>query len=176
QFTSNGKQQVTITYEDQTTTTTVTVFGLQSITVTNGPTKTEYTTGETFDTAGIELTATYTDGSNKKDVTGITTNITASSEAFQTAGPSIPVTITYTNDYGQTASTTVNVKVTQVGIESDDNYTIPGNVISDLETSLRYQVDQKVAGQGYTIDTPTVFVNKKVLQKGSKKVSTFNTQ
>ena len=154
-FTSNGKQQVTITYEDQTTTTTVTVFGLQSITVTNGPTKTEYTTGETFDTAGIELTATYTDGSNTKDVTGITTNIAASSEPFQTAGSSIPVTITYTNDYGQTASTIVNVKVTQVGIESEDNYKIPANVISELEASLRQQVDQKVAGQGYTIDTQT---------------------
>lgn len=155
QFTSNGKQQVTITYEDQTTTTTVTVFGLQSITVTDGPTTTEYTTGETFDTAGIVLTATYTDGSNTKDVTDITANITASSEAFQTAGENIPVTITYTNDYGQTASTTVNVKVTQVGIESEDNYTIPAEVIAKLEASLRQQVDQKVAGQGYTIDTQT---------------------
>ena len=155
-FTSNGKQQVTITYEDQTTTTTVTVFGLQSITVTDGPTTKEYTTGETFDTAGIVLTATYTDGSNtKKDVTGITTSIAASSEPFQTAGSSIPVTITYTNDYGQTAYTIVNVKVTQVGIESEDNYTIPANVISELEASLRYQVNQKVAGQGYMIDTQT---------------------
>ena len=155
QFTSNGKQQVTITYEDQTTTTTVTVFGLQSITVTNGPTKTEYTTGETFDTAGIELTATYTDGSNTKDVTGIKTYITASSEPFQTPNDSTEVTITYTNDYGETASTTVPVKVTQVGIESEDNYTIPANVISGLEASLRYQVDQKVTPQGYTVDSQT---------------------
>lgn len=151
-FTSNGKQQVTITYEDQTTTTTVTVFGLQSIAVTNGPTKTEYTTGETFDTAGIELTATYTDGSNTKNVTGIKTNITANSEVFTTLGESIPVTITYTNDYGEMASTTVSVKVTPVGIESEDDYEIPTNTIAEIESAF----NQKIADiTGYTVDTQT---------------------
>lgn len=155
QFTSNGKQQVTITYEDQTTTTTVTVFGLQSITVTKGPTKTEYTTGETFDTAGIGLTATYTDGSNTKDVTGIKTNITANSEAFTTPGESIPVTITYTNDYGETASTTVSVKVTPVGIESDDNYEIPAGVVAQLENAFQQKIAAKAQQGGYTLDTQT---------------------
>lgn len=155
QFTSYGQQQVTITYEDQTTTTTVTVFGLQSITVTKGPTTTEYTTGETFDTAGIVLTATYTDGSNTKDVTGIKTNITASSEAFTTPGESIPVTITYTNDYGQTASTTVSVKVTPVGIESDDNYEIPADVVAQLENAFQQKIATKAQQGGYTLDTQT---------------------
>lgn len=160
QFTSNGNQQVTITYEDQTTTTTVTVFGLQSITVTDGPTTKEYTTGETFDTAGIVLTATYTDGSNtKKDVTGITTKIAASSEPFQTAGSSIPVTITYTNDYGQTASTTVSVKVSPVGIESEDNYEIPASAIVGIETAFKNKIEEI---SGYTVDTrtdPTIQIN-----------------
>lgn len=152
QFTSNGKQQVTITYEDQTTTTTVTVFGLQSITVTKGPTKTEYTTGETFDTAGIELTATYTDGSNTKDVTGIKTDITASSEPFQTPNDSTEVIITYTNDYGETASTTVSVKVSPVGIESEDDYEIPTDTIAAIESTF----NQKIADiTGYTVDTQT---------------------
>lgn len=159
QFTSNGNQQVTITYEDQTTTTTVTVFGLQSITVTKGPTTTEYTTGETFDTAGIELTATYTDGSNTKDVTGIKTYITASSEPFQTPNDSTEVTITYTNDYGQTASTTVSVKVSPVGIESEDNYEIPASAIVGIETAFKNKIEEI---SGYTVDTrtdPTIQIN-----------------
>ena len=152
QFTSYGQQQITITYEDQTTTTNVTVFGLQSITVTNDPTTTEYTTGETFDTAGIELTATYTDGSNTKDVTGIKTDITASSEPFQTPNDSTEVIITYTNDYGETASTTVSVKVTPVGIESEDDYEIPTDTIAAIESTF----NQKIADiTGYTVDTQT---------------------
>lgn len=159
QFTSYGQQQITITYEDQTATTTVTVFGLQSITVTDGPARTEYTTGETFDTAGIELTATYSDGPNTKDVTGITTGITASSEAFTTSGENIQVQITYTNDYGQTASTTVSVKVTPVGIESDDNYEIPASAIVGIETAFKNKIEEI---RGYTVDTrtdPTIQIN-----------------
>lgn len=174
QFTSNGKQQVTITYEDQTTTTTVTVFGLQSITVTKGPTKTEYTTGETFDTAGIELTATYTDGSNTKDVTGIKTNITASSEAFTTPGESIPVTITYTNDYGETASTTVSVKVTPVGIESDDNYEIPAGVVAQLENAFQQKIAAKAQQGGYTLDTQTDPVIQIKLNQAMKAFAVVN--
>lgn len=152
QFTSYGQQQITITYEDQTTTTNVTVYGLQSITVTGDPTRKEYTTGETFDTAGIVLTATYTDGSQTKDEPDIRTNITASSEPFQTPNDSTEVTITYTNDYGQTAYTTVSVKVSPVGIESDDNYEIPAGVVASLEASFRNQVEQKATDDGYTLD------------------------
>ena len=152
QFTSHGQQQVTIAYEDQTTTTTVTVISLQSITVTDGPTKTEYTTGETFNTAGIVLTASYTDGSNTTEVTGITENITASPEAFTTSGDNIQVQITYTNDYGQKASTVVSVNVTPVGIESEDDYEIPSTTIAAVENAFNQKIDDIT---GYTVDTQT---------------------
>lgn len=149
-FESAGKQQVTITYKGQTTTAAVDVFGLQSITVTSDPAKTAYTTGETFETAGIVLTATYSDGASAITVTNITNNITASTEAFTTPNDKTPVTITYTNEHGQTASTKVFVKVSPVSIESDDDYEIPANVVASLENTFK---NKTAAITGYTVDT-----------------------
>ena len=37
---------------------------VESISCTNPPTKTEYSAGETFDPAGMEITARYTDGTH----------------------------------------------------------------------------------------------------------------
>ncbi len=58
---------VTISYGGQTTTFTVTVKAKEvtGIAVTKQPTKASYTVGETFSAAGLEVTATYDDGSTK---------------------------------------------------------------------------------------------------------------
>jgi hypothetical protein len=75
---------------------------LSSIAVTKNPTKTEYTVGETLATAGLTLTATYSDKSTKT----ITTGFTPSPTTLSTAGTQT-TTVTYE---GKTASFTVTVK------------------------------------------------------------------
>lgn len=58
-----GDTEVTVSYQDKTATTSVTVSRvLQSITVTTLPDKTTYVHGDTFDATGMVVEATYTDG------------------------------------------------------------------------------------------------------------------
>ena len=57
-----GAQTVTFTYGGQTTSTTVYVGELSGIAITTPPTKTEYNQGQTFDPAGMVVTATYNAG------------------------------------------------------------------------------------------------------------------
>ena len=152
-FDTAGSTTVTIAYEDKTTTTTVTVIKLESIVVTTGPSKTEYTAGETFSTDGIVITAKYSDGSEQ---TGISDSITSDPENLTTTGDNITVTITYTNDYGETSSSTVQIKVNPVGIESDDDYDIPSNVVANVQKIFKTDIE-KLASQSndYTVNIQT---------------------
>jgi len=86
---------------------------LSSIAVTTQPAKTEYDIGETLDTAGMVVTAKYSDGSTKT-VTGFTTNGFDS----QTVGTKT-VTVTFE---GKTAS----FQVTVTGTPQADDFTITG--------------------------------------------------
>ena len=79
---------------------------LSSITVTSGPTRTSYTEGETFDPAGIVITATYGDGTTAP-VTGFTFAPSGALKASDTT-----VTISYTEG-GVTKSATVAITVSR---------------------------------------------------------------
>jgi len=99
-----GDKTITVSYEGKTTTFTVKVNlpgkTLASIAVTTQPTKTEYTVGESLNTAGMVVTATYNDGS-----TAAVTSYNTSGFSSSTAGQKT-VTVTYN---GKTTTFTVTV-------------------------------------------------------------------
>lgn len=80
---------------------------IQSISVTKQPTKRLYEEGETFDVAGLQVTATYANGKTQvlstNDYTISHTNKTLARGAKQT------ITVTYKHDPSITATFTVNV-------------------------------------------------------------------
>ena len=102
--TTDGTKTVTVTYEGKTATFTVTVNTptVTGISVKTQPAKTEYWVGESLNTTGLTLTATYSDGSTKT----ITEGFTVSGFSSTTAGTKT-VTVTYE---GKTATFTVQVK------------------------------------------------------------------
>ena len=106
---SDGMTSVTIRYTEGgrsvTTTQAVTVIPkLVSIAVTTAPTKTSYAYGESFNSSGMVVKATYTDGS-----TAAVSGFTTSPSAFTTLGAQ-NVTVRYTeNGVTATASTPVTV-------------------------------------------------------------------
>ncbi len=83
---------------------TTTVPGLSSITVTP-PTKTEYSTGDSLDTAGMVVTANYTDNTTRDVTQAATLSGFDSSAAWQ-----VTVTVSYTEkDVTKTATFTVTI-------------------------------------------------------------------
>jgi len=104
---SAGTKTVTVTYEGKTATFTVTVTPapktLSSIAVTTLPNKTTYNIGEPLNTAGMVVTATYSDGS-REAVSGYST----SWPSFSSAG-----TKTLTVEY-EYISATFTVEVVSV--------------------------------------------------------------
>ena len=113
-----GQQTVTITYQGKTATVSVNVQKVEvtGITVTAGPSKTEYFVGDKFDPAGMTVTATYNSGKTEN-----ITNITAQNAQGVSWTPkegltesTTKITITY---QGKTATVSVNVqKVELTGI------------------------------------------------------------
>ena len=98
-----GTKTITVTYAEggvqRTTTFDITVNApapvLDSIEVTNQPTKTTYTVGDTFDPAGLEVTAHYTNGGADKVLTS--GEYTLSTPDMSTSGTKT-VTVTYEED------------------------------------------------------------------------------
>ena len=88
-------------YETVTGTITLTVSAdtLTGLSYTGTPTKTSYTYGDTFETAGLTVTAHYASGSTKD----VTNSVTASA---LTVGEDTTVTLSYTD--GQTVTCTVS--------------------------------------------------------------------
>ena len=90
----------------------VTVVLLDSISVTKMPTKTEYYIGGTLDTTGLEITATYTDGSTKIVDNGFVISGFASSVAGKN-------TITVAYD-GKTATFDVEIKAPSIALSESN--------------------------------------------------------
>jgi hypothetical protein len=84
---------------------TVTAKVLTSISIAANPTKTEYVVGDTFDSTGLDVEATYEGAGSTSNVTSFCALDPANGSALSTAGQ-IPVTVTYS---GKTASFTINV-------------------------------------------------------------------
>ena len=82
---------------------------LVSISITTAPTKTAYKAGETFSTAGMVVTATYSDGTSQV-CTGYSVSPSGTLRAGMTS-----VTIQYTED-GITVSATQTISVTKTSV------------------------------------------------------------
>ena len=85
---------------------------LESISITTPPTKTAYTVGETFDPAGMVVTATYSDGSTA-EVSGYTTSPTGLLTRSDTS-----ITVSYTEG-NETKTTTQNISVMGKTVTAD---------------------------------------------------------
>lgn len=122
-----GSQSVTVSYGTKTASFTIEVkenIQLAGISITTPPTKTTYYWGESFNPAGMVVTATYSDGTSKA-VTGYT--ITApTSLNMQNVGDQ-DIAVSYTEgDVTKTATwSKITVKLVQIRIvKSDDNTVI----------------------------------------------------
>ena len=133
---TDGTTSVTITYseggETCTTTLAVTVtHRLSAIAVTTKPNKLTYEYGDTLATAGMVVTASYSD-SQTKTVTGYSCSPTT----FSTIGNQV-VTVSYTEN-GVTQTTTFNVTVNRKSVAKPtwkSNLTYTGSAQSVSSTS-----------------------------------------
>ena len=100
-----GAQTITVNYGGKTATFTVNVqdVTLSGIAIASNPTKTSYYVGDTLDTTGLKLTATYSNGTTQT----ITSGFTCTPTALSTAGAQT-VTVNYG---GKTATFTVSVEL-----------------------------------------------------------------
>jgi uncharacterized protein YkuJ len=150
-----GQKIVTVTYEGKTATFTVTVNAatattLTGIEVTTQPTKNTYNIGETLDTTGMVVTASYSDGTDVA-VTDYTTSGFSS-----TTGGDKTVTVTYE---GKTATFTVTVIAVGTTISNIEVQTEPTKTVYTIGESLdttgmvvvaRYSDGTTVAVTDYT--------------------------
>jgi len=120
-----GVKTITVTYQGQTDTFTVTVNAktLTSIAVTTKPTKQTYLTGESLNTSGMAVTVYYDNGTSAVISTGLTTRYD-----FTTAG-----TKTVTVEYGgKSAAFTVTVNSRVPDTVTSGTYAVSGGYISKL--------------------------------------------
>ncbi|MBR6620679.1 MAG: bacterial Ig-like domain-containing protein [Clostridia bacterium] len=130
-----GKQTITVSYGSKTCTFDVTVKAVElvKIEVKTLPTKTEYFVGDTLDTAGLTLTATYNNGTTET----ITTGFTCSPTKLATAGKQT-ITVSYG---GKTCTFDVTVKAVElVKIE-----------VKTLPTKTEYFVGDTLDTTGLTL-------------------------
>ena len=128
---TDGVTSVTITYAEsgETCTTTVpvtVVHRLTAIAVTTNPTKTTYEYGDTLATAGMVITASYSDSK-----TAAVSGYSCSPTTFSTVGNQI-VTVSYTEN-GVTQTATFNVTVNRKSVIKPtwkNNLTYNGNAQS----------------------------------------------
>lgn len=133
---TDGTTSVTITYseggETCTTTLAVTVtHRLSAITVTTKPNKLTYEYGDTLVTAGMVVTASYSDSQTKT-----VTDCSCSPTTFSTIGNQV-VTVSYTEN-GVTQTTTFNVTVNRKSVAKPtwkSNLTYTGSAQSVSSTN-----------------------------------------
>lgn len=128
---TDGVTSVTITYSEsgETCTTTIpitVVHRLTAIAVTTNPTKTTYEYGDTLATAGMVITASYSDSK-----TAAVSGYSCSPTTFSTVGNQV-VTVSYTEN-GVTQTATFNVTVNRKSVAKPtwkNNLTYNGNAQS----------------------------------------------
>lgn len=133
---TDGVTSVTITYSEsgETCTTTVpitVVHRLTAIAVTTNPTKTTYEYGDTLATAGMVITASYSDSK-----TAAVSGYSCSPTTFSTVGNQV-VTVSYTEN-GVTQTATFNVTVNRKSVTKPtwkNNLTYNGNAQSVSSTN-----------------------------------------
>lgn len=126
---------------------------LESIDVKENPTKMTYNEGESFDPAGLVITANYTLSKPSDDKTyGVDSGIVCEVADPLTA-TSTTVTIKYTED-GKTVSTTLNISVTPIAehgttendpLNADEAYAISDKLEHQAVTESEYYIEGTVA-------------------------------
>ena len=118
-FKTAGTYKVVFTYQGKTATVTVNVAALKAdrIEVTKQPDNTNYFVGDKFDTAGMEVTVYFNDGSSRvldnSEYEVVNSEYEVVDNSFDKAGNQ-EVTICYTDGTGNTVTTTVPVVVAEV--------------------------------------------------------------
>ena len=173
---SAGSKEVTVTYQGKTAkyNITVTAVVLESIEVTKQPTKTTYIEGQTFDKAGMEVTAHYNDARKDKVITDYTVDKTT------LATSDTKVTVSY---QGKTADVkvTVNAKsVTEITLNTDsvkkDYFAGDGFESKGLEVVVRYDNgDSETITEGFEVVAPDMMSegNKTVTVKYGGQTATY---
>jgi len=138
-----GSKTITVTYEDKTTTFTVMVNApgktLLSIAITTPPTKTQYELNEPLDTAGMVVTAAYSDNTTPVISAG-NGGYTMSSFDSSTAG-SKTVTVSYG---GKTADFTVMVN-------APGEKTLESIAVTTPPTKTQYTVGESLNTAGMVV-------------------------
>ena len=121
-----GKQTITVTYQGKTATfeITVTAKSLTGIRITKQPNKLTYMQGESLNTAGMELTLTFNNGTTQKVTSGFTTSGYDKNKVGKQT-----VTVTY---QGKTAAFTVTVNSRVPSSITSNVYTVSGGWISKI--------------------------------------------
>ena len=110
----NGQTSVTIQYQGFTLTQPITVIenAVEEIEITTAPSKVDYIAGQNFDTTGMVVEATYTNG-NKRAVTGYTVENGTNLQAGQTE-----VTITFEGKSATQAITVIEKVETSISVKT----------------------------------------------------------
>lgn len=127
---SGGEKAITVTYNKFTTTFTISVIGISGIEVSKMPTKTEYYTGDSLDTSGLEVISKYTDGASRK-----LTDYSVSKLDSSSAGEK-EISVTYKNH-------TSTFKVTV--------YELKGIRISHYPNKIYYKIGETFDPSGLTV-------------------------
>lgn len=127
---SGGEKAITVTYNKFTTTFTISVIGISGIEVSKMPTKTEYYTGDSLDTSGLEVISKYTDGASRK-----LTDYSVSKLDSSSAGEK-EISVTYKNH-------TSTFKVTV--------YELKGIRISHYPNKIYYKIGETFNSSGLTV-------------------------
>lgn len=132
---AEGTQSVTVTYQragvQKTTTVAVAVRTLDHIAVTTAPTKTAYNYGETFNPAGMVVTAYYTDDTSRA-VTGYTYSPTGALAAGNNT-----ITVSY-SEGGVTRTDTQAITVTTISNTLNSNSWATIKAVSDAGQGDNY--------------------------------------
>ncbi len=131
-LTSAGTQTITVTYGGKTDTFTVTVKKVEvsSVSVKSKPTKLNYFVGDTLNTSGLTLTATYNNGTTGT----ISSGFTCSPTSLTSAGTKT-IIVTYS---GKTASFTVTVTESSSSVITSVN-------VGDIITFGAYEQDNNTS-------------------------------
>lgn len=135
---SAGEKTVTVTYKaptvlasTRTTSFTVTVVGVSEIEVNTLPEKTEFLSGESFDSAGLSILVKYTDGTSETKTTGFEVSGFDSSSVGEKT-----ITVTY-----KTHTTTFKVTV----------YGLSGIRITSFPSKIYYKIGETFDPSGLTV-------------------------
>lgn len=138
---NTGTWEVTATLNGHTASAVVEVTGamqynvdlmiISSVAVTHAPTKTSYFTGETFNSAGMVVTATYADGATEDVTDGCTFSPTTM------AANTTAVTVSY-SEGGVTKTTTTPVTVTSISNTLASNSWATIRAVSDAGKGSNY--------------------------------------